>query len=512
MAVDSSFDYDRLLSLDQAKLVGRERLNSLGSYELTLNYNKISSATKEDCLEYLEANRLSVTNPTFSNKTYEGIWKCVSIAYDENKSIIQQIFKVDSSVGDLGDWDGEGAEPTWANQEGDISHISSGMKTEKAYYWKVTNPEDVNLPTTAIAGEVWTKTANDNGDETYDVVVSKQVAESQSGDGRGQVGGEAGTGGTTSIYVSGLIEDTGGNQEYALYTEFVCLAHDTPPTGLDEAAFYDTGTTNAGLPVYKDTASLWELWSDGTYHYITSTSDTVGTVPTNYYMSDEFYDGYVGYGTYAGKESTIRSTLDLTTYTQIGAPKHAIWAGVEDPNFTIWTDSAAWYLKEGSTTIAVRGYKGLNSDSWYESKHSTNYNLVVQIGKNPPAYNETSVVYNNSAELKFVSDGGTIVDPVAGEEITISNSPLDNGRFSSRVTTRTVARQRVPALFDSVIFASNGNPDESAFIASSNSTFEEMQIDLNFLKLQKTDLINSVSISVNKFGLYDYTIRSKEKW
>ncbi len=94
MAVDSSFDYDRLLSLDQAKLVGRERLNSLGSYELTLNYNKISSATKEDCLEYLEANRLSVTNPTFSNKTYEGIWKCVSIAYDENKSIIQQIFKV----------------------------------------------------------------------------------------------------------------------------------------------------------------------------------------------------------------------------------------------------------------------------------------------------------------------------------------------------------------------------------------------------------------------------------
>ena len=111
MAYDTNFNYDRLLTLNQAKLVGRTRINSLGSYELTLNYNKITSATKEDCLEWLESERLSIEDPVFSNKTYEGVWKCVSIAYDENKSIIQQVFKIDSSVGDLGDWDGTPPEP-----------------------------------------------------------------------------------------------------------------------------------------------------------------------------------------------------------------------------------------------------------------------------------------------------------------------------------------------------------------------------------------------------------------
>jgi len=289
--------------------------------------------------------------------------------------------------------------------------------------------------------------------------------------------------------------------------------------------------------VYKDTASLWELWSDGTYHYITSTSDTVGTVPTNYYGSDEFYDGYVGYGTYAGKDSSIRSTLDLSTVgsTSIGAPEYAVWVGVDDSDYTIYRNGTKWQLFNIGTAIAERGPvalptppggtaypPGLNSNAWNDLKDSDNKNLVVQIGKNPPAYNETSVVYNNSAELKFVSDGGIIdgngdpnpdgvADPVAGEEVTISNSPLDNGRFSSRVTKRTVTRQRVPALFDSMIFASNGNEDENAFIASSNATFEDLQKDLNYLELQKTDLMNSVSISINKFGLYDYTIRSKEK-
>lgn len=176
MAYDTSFDYDRLLRLDQAKLVGRTRINGLGSYELTLNYNKITSATKEDCLEYLEAERLEITDPTFSNKTYEGVWKCVSIAYDENKSIIQQIFKIDSSVGDLGDWDGELPVPDWSAQSGDISRISTGMEVQKAYYWKITNPTDINLPPDPIAGEIWSKTANDNGDGTYDVVVSREIA------------------------------------------------------------------------------------------------------------------------------------------------------------------------------------------------------------------------------------------------------------------------------------------------------------------------------------------------
>lgn len=518
---DSGFDYAGRLSLDQAKLVGRTRINNLGSYELTLNYNKISSAIKEDCLEYLEANALELTDPTFSNKTYEGVWKCVSISYDEARSIIQQVFKIDSQVGNLGDVD---EESDYSAQTGDVSHVSSGGTVEKAYYWKVVNPTDILLPAVR-EGEVWTKTANDNGDGTYDVVVSKSEATNQEGGSGRAIGGEA-DGGTTSIYVSGLKNDDGANQEYALYLEFVCWAYDTPPTGLDKAVFYDTGTLESGLPVYEDVASLWNLWSDGTSYYITSTSDTVGTVPSSYYISDNFYDGYAGMGSYLTKDAIIRSTLDLTTVgsIQVGAPEYAKWVGVDDDDYTIYYDGSKWSIYNLAVAIASRGPitggsiypPGLNSDLWIGAGTDDDENLVVQIGKNPPAYTEDSITYSNSVEFKFVSDGGVIgvdgvADPVTGEEKTISNVPLDNGLFRVTVTTRTVAKQRVPALFDSMIFAGNGNEDENAFIGSSNATFEDLQKDLNYLKLQKTDLLNSVSISINKYGLYDYTIRSKEK-
>jgi len=434
MAVDSSFDYDRLLSLDQAKLVGRERLNSLGSYELTLNYNKISSATKEDCLEYLEANRLSVTNPTFSNKTYEGIWKCVSIAYDENKSIIQQIFKVDSSVGDLGDWDGEGAEPTWANQEGDISHISSGMKAEKAYYWKVTNPEDVNLPTTAIAGEVWTKTANDNGDGTYDVVVSKQVAESQSGNSESQIWGE------------------GDDSSVTALTDILVR-----------------GATNSAANQYY-------------YH-------SAGTL----------------------------------------GDRDAVWTGRTDSD---WTFEAAldgseelWSLQSSTATEAYHVGSQLDSGTWYTGTAGTQTNekyandLLIQVGFNDKATETESVTETNGAEVEF----GVGVDdepyPTSGQEKVITNVPLENGKFKTTVTTTTVNEQRIPALFGALTFSNNVSSGSSGYayngargavIIGKNATYMRVQESINDMNKYRPDYQNSVSVNINKYGLYDYTIRSAD--
>ena len=638
MAIDSSFDYDRLLTLDQAKLVGRTRINSLGSYELTLNYNKITSVTKEDCLEWLEANRLSIVDPIFSNKTYEGTWKCVSIAYDENKSIIQQIFKIDSQVGNLGD---TADEPDYGLQAGETSRISSGMEIQKAYYWKVVNPTDVQLPTARV-GEIWTKTANDNGDGTYDVVVSREIevnlegtntadnyaftevteidtndtaktvpaanigdevsvtntpqenglfrttsttktaknqeatntaenyaftevteidtndvaktvpaanigdevsvtnaplsnglfrttettktAKNQTGNGERKIGSEAGTGATTSIYVSGFttangtIDYTGGNQEYALYYEFI--SYEPSGSTLDKAVWFDTGTTYADLPVYEDSAGLWEMWSNGTTFYITLATATVGTPPTNRYESSDFYDGYVGQGSYSGKTAMVRSTLDLVEVSVVvegGAPIHAKWIGVDDPTYSIYKDApigGTWKLFSGTTKIAERQFQNLNSDSWKVTWGTTSEeldeNLVVQIGRNPPSSTQESVINTNGSEQSFVSDGGAVPDPVAGEEITISNVPLDNGLFKTTVTTTTVAKQRVPALFDSIIYASNGNFDKNAFASGTNATYAEFQKDLNWMRLQKESLTNTVSVNINKYGLYDYTIRSVE--
>jgi len=176
MSIDTQYNYDILLSLDRAKLVGRSRINNLGSYELTLNYNLTTSGTKEDALEWLEANRLEIVDPKFSFKTYEGTWKCVSIEYDEDRKIIQQVFRIDAALGNLGDVDDE---PNYSLQAGDLSRISDGMELQKAYYWRVVSPEGIVLPPTSTKGEIWSKTANDNGDGTYDVIVSKEVAKNQ---------------------------------------------------------------------------------------------------------------------------------------------------------------------------------------------------------------------------------------------------------------------------------------------------------------------------------------------
>jgi hypothetical protein len=176
MAISTEFNYADKLALDKARLISRSRLNDLGSYELVIQYNNIPSTMREDALEWLEANRLQLTNPTFSFKTYEGEWDCASITYDEARAVLRQLFKLDVGVGNLGDTD---SEPDYSLQTGDLSRISDGMQMFRSYYWRVTNPEDYDLPNPDREGEIWTKTANDNGDGTYDVIVSKEVAQNQ---------------------------------------------------------------------------------------------------------------------------------------------------------------------------------------------------------------------------------------------------------------------------------------------------------------------------------------------
>lgn len=199
MPIDSGINYADMLSLDKAKLRGRIRLNFLGSQELSLDYTGVANSSKEEAIEWLEANRLELTDPKFGFRTYEGIWKCVSITYVDERSVIRQQFKIDSQVGDLGDAD---EQPDYSLQAGDLSRISNGVEVERAYYWRVTDPTAIDLPSSEREGEIWTKTANDNGDGTYDVIVSKEVAKNLDATSVSQAGSDSNGGYTETTIVN----------------------------------------------------------------------------------------------------------------------------------------------------------------------------------------------------------------------------------------------------------------------------------------------------------------------
>jgi len=401
MALSTDFNYDDILSLDKAKLMNRVRLNYLGSQELILDYNGVASTTREDCIEYLEANRLSVVNPHFGFKTYEGTWYCVDITYNEDKKTIRQRFKIDSSL--LNDV---------------TKRTSAGTLAEKSYYWKIVDPDSIELPAAGSIpdGTTYSKTSNDNGDGTFDVVVSKEVSIDFGGGGATCVSGEQGVTGasaSTSIFVSGTMNTAAAAQEYEY------------------------------------------------------TSGTIGETD-------------------------------------------AIWTGVTDNSWNIEYDATnGWTINSGGTTEARHPFVNLNSSQWYDQTGSDyRPDLVVQIGANPPAFTQTTVVSTNSAELSFVKDGGTVPNPTSGQEKTISNSPLGNGNFQSTIITRTANRQRIPALIDSIVYGSILDLDHEALLVGKNATYEQFQLDVNTIEEYKSSFKNSISVSVNRLGLYDYTIRS----
>jgi hypothetical protein len=188
-----------------------------------------------------------------------------------------------------------------------------------------------------------------------------------------------------------------------------------------------------------------------------------------------------------------------------------VWTGETTATWTVSYSSSKWRIKDGTTTKANHPYTNLNSSEWYEDDGGTFLpNLVVQIGANPPASVETTTIYTSDDEASFVADGGTVANPVQGEVKNISNAPLETGKFRVTITSTIVNQQRVPALIDSEVYASNSNKDECAVIWARNATYEQFRKDVNILQSQKILLQNSVSVSVNRFGLYDYTIRAIE--
>ena len=253
MPISTDFNYEDKLALDKAKLISRTRINDLGAYELTIQYNNIASSMREDALEWLEANRLTITDPTLSFKTYEGVWNCVSIEYGEDRAVMRQIFKVDVGVGDLGD---TATTPDYGAQSGDSSRISEGMEVDRSYFWRVTNPEDYELPSIARNGEIWTKTAGDNGDGTFDVSIQRETAQALTATSSVQAGDEE-----TSDYPGGYVEEVDentndversfvgsgyGSEDVALATQGQIKRIDNSP--LENGKFRTVVTTRTAVP------------------------------------------------------------------------------------------------------------------------------------------------------------------------------------------------------------------------------------------------------------------------
>ena len=389
MAIDSSFDYANLLSLNKAKLKNRLRLNYLGSKELVFEYNKISNSIKEDAIEWLEANRLSLTDPKFGFRTYEGTWYCIDINYIDERSVISQRFKIDSSMGNL-----DGSSGTMTGT-GDLASISAGTEVERAYYWRVVDPESVELPSSSPDGTVYAKTAVDNGDGTYDVTITKEVSNNLT---------------STSKVISDGFEET---------TEI--------------------STNNSEQSFVSDGGSI--------------------TDPVD------------------GEIKTIQNVpLDNGKFR---------------------------------TTVTTRETNNLEATSSVQAGDDST-------ADNPGGYRETIDVNTSSTELSFVSDGGTVADATVGEIKRIDNVPLDNGEFRTTVTTRTAIAQRIPPDFEAggpdypwIEYGSDYIQDANAIIIGRNRTWDQFKTDRDRTQTSPAVFkINSISARVNDYGLYDYTIIS----
>jgi len=446
MAINPDFNYQDKLALDKAKLVARSRINALGAYELTIQYNNIPSAMREDCIEWLEANRLEVTDPTVSFKTYEGTWNCLSIGYNEDSSILRQIFKVDVGVGDLGDWDGTPPEPTWGSQAGDLSRISDGTELERSYYWRVTSPENYEIPPTAQTGEIWTKTANDNGDGTYDVTISKEVAVNQVATSAVNSGGTDGGYVETSEVNTNDSEQSfvadGGSVADAVAGETKRIEN----TPLENGKFRTTVTTRTAKSIEA-----------------TSRSEAAGFTESSVVNTSDTEQDFVSNG------GTIPDATNGVTKRIENVP-------LDDGKFR--------------TTVTTRTDVNLTATS------------AVEAGD---AYTEDIDISTNNTELVF---GVDVANATVGEIKRIDNVPLDNGKFRTTVTTRTAIAQRIPSTegnYIAWVSDYSGAFDGGRLIVGRNRTYANFSTDLAILN---NAYVNSVSISINDYGLFDYTLRS----
>lgn len=167
--MSGTYNFADILSLDKAKLRERKQVNALGTQELLLEYNNVSSVAKQEAMDWLQENRMELSDPEFGFRTYGGSWVCIAITYSEAASTVAQRFRIDAGIGDI------------ATQEGDpYIATMAGVSAFRFYYPRINNPEDYQLPDAGdiVLGDVWNKRMQDNGDGTFDVMIERIRARS----------------------------------------------------------------------------------------------------------------------------------------------------------------------------------------------------------------------------------------------------------------------------------------------------------------------------------------------
>lgn len=502
----SDVNYDITLSLEKASLVARSRENNLGSNELVFDYNLANNSSKEEALNWLAANRLTITDPSFGHRTYTGVWNCIEIKYAEAGNTIRQRFKIDSSIGDLGDI---GKEPDYALQTGDLATSSAGMDVFRAYYWRMVDPTAIVLPVSPDLedGYIWKKSATDNGDGTYDVTVSKEVYKEQEGTSK-KVGYSE-----TEISVATINNTALTDSDITPATEGVVKSYSNTP--LENGLFRTVLTTKTtvaqtgneevrvGTPITVDPA--------------TPAADVVES-------TDIIVSGMLNF-------PVANQTYRLTTSTP-WAPTSE-WEGRTNSDWVITSDTPTglWEIFDSTdpSDIAAR----LDSDEdlliresgWFPPSNDpdTDGHPLVQIGVNEPPFTNDVDIYTGSDKLEFGTGVGDIPWPTVGQEVTISNVPQDDGQYRTTVTTVTANQQRIPALFGTLMYTSNGgdvyDPSNETLgatrpaelVVGKNATYTEFRRTINALNLPDSrdrEMNNSVTVNMNRYGLFDYTIRT----
>ena len=681
MAASTDFNYEIMLSLDRAKLVKRKRLNFLGSKELILDYNLQTGAAKEEATEYLEANRLTLVDPSFGFKTYSGAWNCVEIEFNEDTKIIRQRFKIDSSLDD------------------DVSLQSAAETVTKDYNFKTVDPSALTFPSfddyTTLADQVypaaldtaiWTDSGTTYAGQTVYYDAGNVYALYLSGSNY-RISLIADIGGTPDNYfqsstITDLLSEyigygawTGGvivsfnnldmtgtstpsllgltwsdsgttingqivyrelTNSYSLWAKslfgswwqyvITSLANEGVSTvesfensnwltlqghypahvsgtftgsvdvdtsyisdeqfssALNLSTWTDSGLTENGEPTYYDQTTTYAIWKTGTSgSYKISIIADVGGTPTNYMDSTTGIDGiYNGNGTFTGtlKVSSINQngeiwsktvgdngdgTYDVTIgrvvpnrisgkgsvassglsgditeddsvyITGCGDDDYNttyLYSGLDGSDLPYWTSASTLRIyynsgwKLGTQTVDVYSLNTtyLSTGTWDLITGAVlQVGMYSEIGRSGRAFIEESLTTINDTERLFVSQGGDIDDPVSGELKTISNAPLDNGRFRSVVTTKTAISQRFPALYGAFLYSSKGVENTNAIILGRNRTQEELNSDIALIgpaasyQSELSPLLytgattTSISVSLNDYGRIDYTILANNK-
>lgn len=116
---------------------------------------------------------------------------------------------------------------------------------------------------------------------------------------------------------------------YTLSFKTVSTGGATTPADITSLYFYDTGTTENGLPVYYDTSGTYAKWStDATHHLITLVADVGGT-PGGYFNNTSPSDTWNGF---------------------------APWSGTFDTSTVLISD--AWYRAESTVFESLRTFVG----------------------------------------------------------------------------------------------------------------------------------------------------------